>query len=959
MDAILVFDATNDLVLSKTNSQFAHKLIQYSKRNNLYPSCNTNTNTINSNQQCPAECSTSSSSSVASCASHRHRTRSQRRLVARQGSKRSLLRSAAAASAHSIELDQQHDSDKRYTDVLRLLLTPYVASLRLSHALSTENLAHEPTMSHKESDTQQQQQPNRLLDKFMSSISLSHADDCAPAPERASEPPPPPPRLEFMRRKFATIQMPIECLSACQIVFCEEDEFMFLHLHEFERVSAFKLRCMQRRVDMFARLSALFFGHALGAMRADASAQSLKQVYDMWLAHQFEPNVLLEASERLVVGSDIESACECALRRVLEHVRVLGSVGVGGAAATTDQSVLQQLVGEIAQQEPHSRALLFADTKLVACAGELVRPDELVLLELVLRTFNAHHNNHCHAEEQRVAPNESNNNNKLRAQLVVFLKRRQVYVPHTLRLIALTRGITLLLLAELPNAQFAAQLGRLTRLVGELAHRDALAHTPANLSLNQLAKINDSVCAVRSYFLAPSLGAHDASSASLQTTGDNNNNKRTLSSIVARFLRPKSSGSSTPARTLSMSSVASSTTSASTTTATTTTTTTSQPSEQPRNLYESLSGDARRKAQLLVSRLDELVKSNVHVYMRQTFNVHVDEHKREALFSCVLQALRSTLECFVLEPQAERLREGAREPPGAYLRATWTLMEVARLEARARLGDYLEYLAVKSACNLGAAGGLVHDMPALGAFVYVDRARNQLLRSELDARAPLSMHAILEADLSAALAQLGWSAADSSEASSSSAESCAKTRGEPDARSSSSLSSIASATSARSSDSRLADNDDDDDEEDDDCNRNNLCGSTQSLRQPLKRSERTRSQRLAEASSDLLAAGCCSEQLSRSTSGRGRSSYGSLAWTRGDEFEQTDKNSGNQTVDQNLVSAFTCFIYNKLAARGARQHTHTHNDGTYVYSYFLWFQRNQSVRSHKRLLMYIRAYIIC
>lgn len=979
MNAILVFDPTNDLLFVKSNRLFKKRVYKYSRSNGLLSPpaiCTTvphhhhatsSRKMANSKRHKigtpPTTSSDSSSFSTTSSNSSssinldnrkelnfkrfaklkRHR-RQQQPVDKRRA--RNSLATDIDCNASDDELDgskyksksaqvndsrRWEDTSKSFIDCLMLMLTPYVASLRLSTNLSSfqDKFKQEDAKTSKESSKtksmssastsntmqtndnhlleprQQKQEDSDLLAKFMSSINLNHecrnlessneydgTDICDDqnfasissgrdqqsrvAPEDSVS------KLEngdycedFAPRKFATSQVPIDCLKDCQIVYCELYDFIFIYMQELELVSSFKMRLLQKRIDIFARLSLLLLGPSLNSIRyhenPDQSnfsplpivnqAKILRIAYDVWLDHQFESHFLLEANERLILGKHIRNLTREALKKIsiqLRSAALLPTLTTSPATSFTslaDESGSTRSRGQsLAAQfhsnyssETHMHAILYSGDKLVSqfsCRNsQPLNADDLILILLLLKTFNLHYDNivsenhdddnnddgegedfisassfrvpdycyrsHYNADRntQKIKPlapssigsksvrttrsnrslggssqsnvtttnslpsvkqdHKSTKKSKLPTQFPIFLStggkfQERLRVPHMIRFIKLTQGVTLILISEISSISYLClQLHRVLRICHEFTSRSP------QIKLNQLSRINDCVAAIKTYFHNPSLefklraGSSSLGAATrpadlaeeVEGVGGEDDTHCTesgrvnaptrgvLGSILGKYLSKSKPnvGSQVIAK--------------------------QQQHQQSGyihqfkrienqfsrlSLFNSLSENERRQCCQLICRLDDLISSNLHTYMRQTFSLPVVEHKREALLTCVSSTLRDSIDTFILQPQIEKLNE----PWNLEQRQVLDLMDEIKLMARMELSDYLDYLAIKSTCNLTLGAPLTHDMLAIRSFIYVDRSRQEFLASPMrSSGGKSSRDSLLEGDFFSTLSR--------------------------------------------------------------------------------------------------------------------------------------------------------------------------------------------------------------
>lgn len=1124
MNAILVFDPANDLLFVKSDRLFRLKLLRYSRQMGLFTA-----SPSDNNQNNP-----SSSRQTSDIQTARHHQRPSPR------SKQLKCRCKCQCKIEkSNKLDKFHDLSKGYLDILMLLLTPYVASLRLSNNLSHwARRGNDEEAQMKDLDEKQARNEDKtqdLLGKFMSSINLNHEcqqsasilpdtdkadadddDDDDRQPFSVFEATTEEPRTSS--QPSVGVKMPLECLEDCQVVFCELNEFMFIYLQELSDVSSFKLRLMQKRIDLFARLSCLLFGQTLNSLARQQiqldedeqrehdddyddgdgddhhhhnhyhhnddhrnhyksikvnQAQILRQAYDCWFEQQFEADFLLEALERLIVGKQIELLVQETLRKISMRLRSLETIKLARNQSSSSWSF----------GETHQHALLFSGNKLVSRFSCLNSPtltsNDLMLLLILLRTFNKHHDNDLTAKHDTTAhldePNkkgycfyesnfatnrhtnqigssleataaptlharatttttvqwcqkgclfcaklrekrqqvEAQLGAKFPSQFPVFLSldskdNKNIRIPHMIRFVALVKGVTLILISEISATSYLAyHLGKVHRLLMEFSlslapladKQNARQHSSSNnklepLKLNQLAQVNDCVSAIKSYFLGQNFDEISTSA----TSGDNltvddspdqqqvESSRSLLSNLFGKYFSSKESA----------------------TTTTTTTTATNNESNQTRRptniLFHSLGARQRRMCRHLLRRLNEFASNNVQTYMKQTFNLRVDDHKREALLGSVSGVVRQSLSSFILESQLIKLNQVAwREFAGL-------LLDQVKLLAREQLSDYLDYLAVKATCNVTLGAPLTHDMSAIRSFIYVDRQRQQLVVSPLQ-RSPvrLTMAELTEGDFSRAIAhaqrrrrhQLNRSATLTTSAGDSGAVSEPSDEEDAYSSSSSSASPVGGTDHLSTFQSHSSSGDESDDDDDDDGDESSggpdkanqdtpatPANKPEHIRWPQKHStswllgtshdvlttNNTSSSSMATSSRKSVLNNSTSEfnlspggtgrrapagsslRRSNSSSRVGQAASSAAATSteqvgpthehhKDDEWlaRQThlSSSSAQHLVDENLTKGFTSFIYNRLAAGKTSLKT---SDGTYTLSYFLWFKRN-SVRS--------------
>lgn len=1075
MNAILVFDPSNDLLFVKSDKLFRAKLLKYARRQGLL---------------------TGRASSSPSSASDGERDRTQAPLAGGGGGPSQAPGRRAARRRCSCALDRHIDDDnKHYLEILMLLLTPYVASLRLAgaaacsgqqfaynRALRWQRAAGAPRHAQAAAGARAHEPPasatDDLLAKFMSSISLHHECDTplAGACHSDSEPVAPAGQDALpaapSRPNFCGAEMPIECLEDCQVVYCELYDFVFVYMQQLDSVSSFKMRLLQKRVDVFARLALLLFGPALACLRPRAAtaghrhlgapaarrhvdpAQILRQAYDCWFANQFEPEFLLEANERLIISNQIESVCQQTLKSILLSLRA------AAAAAGSHQPA----------PDTHQHALIFSSDKLISrysCLNSRpLQQEDLILVLVLLKTFNSHHGNELDDElddnpdeedGQSGAPSDNNNTcyyvsryaanrhtyeifgsssssgaskqahhksspssarqrwrsgckfcqdqteqrpktpgaNKLPSQFPVFLSTpgpfgERLRVPNMIRFVILARGVTLILIDEISSSYLSYQLSKAHKLLLEFGKTTAswanLSLAAANndarwsstsslprLRLGQLAKVNDCVSAIKSYFYGQNFesssgiggdgrGARGGASLAPAAQGDGfvwadakdqpqpqpqpqqqqqqqrrrqqqqrqqqhrhrqqSQSSWLLSDFVDKYFKGnrRLDGGASSAWSASAASSyahlsgwdnilehghrdrfadnepagdgaqAGGAYDAGTDDATDGHANEEDADAAGGRVFDSLDFSQRRLCRHLLRKLDELASSNVHTYMRQTFGLAGDERRREALLTSVCATVRDSLAAFVLEPQLVRLNDLA----GAYLRRASAQMDRARLVARHQLADYLEYLAVKAKCNARLGAPLTHDMPALRCFVYVDRRRQQLIRSPVVRTRALTWRELVEGDFGGALERLRRA---------NTTDSCTDS---DDAQG-----GVARASS--------------------DADESDMAPSAP------RPAPAPAGAWLMATSHDLVAARSSSSSL-------GTGSRQSVLAAGSSAASLTDAELAARPappVDHTLAKGLAAFAYNRLATGRA---SFTTNDGTYSLAYFIWFRRT-SVRS--------------
>lgn len=981
MNAILVFDPSNDLVFAKSNQPYRKAILRYSILNGIL--------------------------------------------------------------ADTFELRRgrnMNDTNKSYMDVLMLLLTPYVASLRLSSScLAQDELLKGSSGQRKSaraSSSRQQQQLNEsdLLSKFMSSININHecprAQQQSPQTEHGfvGQPEEHEPLCEeFAPRKFASVPMPVECLQDCQIVYCDLYDFIFIYMQELEQVSSFKMRLLQKRIDLFARLAMLLFGPALNAMRPQGlrhrasrdtdketganvdQSQILRQTYEVWLENQFEPQFLLEANESLILSAQIKNTCSATLQKISHQLRS------------------DQLNASHRFKETHMHALLYSHGKLVgkfSCKNsQPLNNNDLILILLLVNTYNLHHDgqlangnaehkqpeycypsnynankhtyeinsmassNHAHRidkcwpadddepqinerktkrrrkrkkdlEQEKGFDSGEQRNSKLSSQFLVFLstsgkRKDRLRVPHMIRFVSLSQGAILVLISEISTSYLCLQINRVLQIITEFSR------SPGRIKLSQLFRIIDCVCAIKNYFHGQSYDddhqtdsdQHDAAAKS--SAGNPSKSTSWFGQLIGRHLRgdaddpDQMDGSEAEV----------------------------EPERRRPSIYASLSEAEQVQCRQLVCRLEDLVSSNVHTYALQGFNRQVDEPKREALLTSVSVSLRESIDTFVLQPKLALLNE---QPVGDYLRSFSEQLDEVRLLARTELNDYLDFLAVKSTCNVRFGAPLTHDIPATRAFIYVDRDRQQLLVSPMEqSEVKMDQRALIEADFTAATSLP--EAADERLAEESSSSEADNHHHYNDQDGLSRCNPLMLRTSGEpSTPASEFDNDESGaDEAGSDSSHKSGFAERQLRNLPDKRRlipdgpdwsqppGLRKSSWLLATSGDLTAVGASSDMGSSATGGSSQwasdSQLGSSKPAehqfdskfinglnlerleeKGQALIEAQEQQQHHLVDENLMKAFTCFIYNRLANGLTR--SFSSNDGTYVYSYFLWFKRN-SVRS--------------
>lgn len=865
-----------------------------------------------------------------------------------------------------------------------LLLTPYVASLRLNN--STNSMDEQPSQQTHIPDesTSAGEQSDDLLSKFMKSININHEckSDTIQDSQHQQQKHQDRQRLEsdfvrfsstnhsssseFSARKIATLPMPIDCLKDCQIAYCELQQFIFIYMQELQQVSTFKMRLLQKRIDLFARISLSLFGPSLNSLRQFKTStttkaphvglepqhlviqvdqsQILRQVYDVWLANQYEPQFLLEANERLIVSKPIQQLCHDTLQKLSLHMR-------------------KSLANSSNFGETHVHALLYSDTKLIshfACRNsQPLNQDDLILLLLFLKSYlisqqdkksltstdTRSNPNYCYASNfqanKRTYEINSQSNSTLSQQqlerfdfppeILIYLStpgklKCRVRVPHMLRFATLASGVTLILISEISSSYLCFQMGRLLGLLQEFNKINFVG----GIKLSQLATVNDCVCAIKSYFYGQN---YDQVLSKKSYSGDDENveleSQQTpppvgLLNVISRYFRRVNSADGDVV------------------------------AQQENTVYHNLNDTERRLCRQLMSRLEELMSNNVHTYMRRTFNREVDERKREALLTSISATLRESLNTFVMQPQLNRLGQ----IHGNYAKNFANLIDECKLMAKKDLSDYLDYLSVKQTCNLTLGAPLTHDMPAVKSFIYVDRNRQQLLVAPMRRNlAQMDQGSLLEADFWNAMSRSTNCKVDREKCSSSSfdtssdEESQARDGGSEIDSDSSAVSSINPSSIYPTKPFNL--------KKRVDCKNTRLSTSKSTNNWSLGASGDilTKSEIASPSSSCSQSTGtgssACDLLMTRyQTTGsvmdhginydaKTQSNMDLSSETASMVNSMTEKHQQQQLVDENLMKGFTCFIYNRLANGKT---SFSSNDGTYVYSYFLWFKRN-SVRS--------------
>lgn len=1046
MNAILVFDPSNDLLFAKTNRLFSLKILKYAKLNGLIPNDYYKTSRSSKSHLCRPNqqnlCDWSSSDE-----------KEEQDVYGRADNRKNPTRKRPSNTKSNRPLSGGRsalleDTEKQYLEILMLLLTPYIASLRLNNSLPRDPPKKPNRRRRKLKDPTGSgrlliEEDSDMLDKFMSSVHTNHecTEDGSSSADSMEEPEH---REEFSsRRNISTVEMPIDCLKDCQIVYCQMFDFIFVYMQQLNCVSSFKMRLLQKRIDLFAKLAMLLFGPALNHLRISRSVKSgprspnetqqslvLRQLHETWLEHQFEPEFMLEACERLIVSKHIEQLCERALRRISLQLR--------------QQHQLRKY------QETHQHALLYSSTKLISkfsCRNsQPLDQGDLILILLMLKTFNKHHGNEftdsnsynnqdqenllsdqllaklkltdqiddndfcCYTSnfstnrntseinsssssdlmgailmgrrsslarrkkslkqqqhylqqkrkillqnEQLYSANmpTSVQNQKFSSQQLVFLSN-DIRTPHVIRFISLTKGITLILISELATSYLCLKFNKILKIINEFNSASAANNSKQLIKLNQLAEVNDSVCAIKSYFygenyqdvyldnkLAFQLDELDSSSIDDELKSSQ---QSTSTGIFSNLFKQK------PKRQPP---------------------TKSQEQEKaPESVYSKLGVLDQRQCCRLLCRLEDLVSSNIHTYMRQTFGLTSEEdlHKREALLTSVASTVRDSIETFIIKPQLTKFDGCEQETDhelvidqtglvrSNYKRQISELMDEVRLFVRKELSDYLDYLAVKANCNVTMGAPLTHDMKAIRSFIYVDRTNQKLILSPMKRNSSLILdkQALLEGDISLDYNSMreeisGDEDDDHDELTNSSSDI-----------------SVSSSTSAlHSEDPKLANGNEADLETDDQDDRP-ISGGLR--KKTLGRNSNSRW--LMGASADLLVdkrqtgnyhaslfnlsstkrtqagtkVSLLSSEICDSSSGLGTNTTPSSL---------TTSSSGQESlIDENLIQGFTCFAYNRLAQGKT---SYSGNDGTYVYSYFLCFKRNSSVRSSTNSLPLLHA----
>lgn len=953
MNAILVFDPSNDLIFSHSNTEFKSCVIKYAKLNRL----------MRQPRLAPF-------------------SRPARRRSEKHFSKESLRGESSSDEdqdgrpqslrVRSHELD---DDDKKFLEILMLLLTPYAASLRIElnqrRQTKAECAESDDDLDAGLGESRSDVRPNgRLLDKFMASINIEQAKGGTSTRDRA----PKDLRFENTKSKFSSTQIPIECLSSCQVVYCDIDDFLFIYLQHLESLSSFKMRLLQKRIDLFARLALLLCGPALNTLKASSTneseatqadlnqAQILRLVYQIWLEQQFELNFMLEAYEPLLLSRQVEEICHCSLRRLALFLRK--SAPQYGA-------------------EIHMHSLLLAGSKLVhrhSCQNSYnIAHDDLILIFLLAKAFDPGHSvtkvrnsglsswfdpaqkNHTGYKRSRKSSDSSHvtgGHNRswskrriqrvrkfqnLPSQFLIFLSATRAHndrdnpikVPHMIRFLPLANtnqdmesqgSLMLVLLSEIPTSCLAVQFHRSLRTV------HGFMKQPNSLTLNELSSINDCISTLKGYFFSdPNADMTDLNR--IEHSVRKSRSSWSISSLFNKY---------TPSRQSSRESVhrpESPETSGAL----------NCESEVESYLAETLgiranlaSDVEQRCSRQLICRMEDLAANNVHSYMRKTFNIPTDQHKREALLTSVAGSLRDAYDLFIIKPLLARLNEPIYE---SWRCRTNDQMDEATRLIRNELADCFDYLDVKSTCNLTLGAPLTHDMIALRSFIHLDRSRHSMLVAPMskDTNKDQSgerLTQILEGDIFSLFATTSDSAAPheversdidkieestSSNHSSPSPDDLSSRDGDSDTDSSDTVTrlrrsrrkvKIRSRAAVEPATGRL------------------FLATSEDILSP---NAITSASSVASEMSSALGTGKSSHRFTSRSDLKGSSSQSNI---EAEMFlDQNDKDL--RLVNENLVKTFTCFIYNRLA--NGKCGSFSTNDGTYIFSYFIWFEHN-SVR---------------
>lgn len=134
----------------------------------------------------------------------------------------------------------------------------------------------------------------------------------------------------------------------------------------------------------------------------------------------------------------------------------------------------------------------------------------------------------------------------------------------------------------------------------------------------------------------------------------------------------------------------------------------------------------RQKCESLFTKLDYLMSSIVHQYITQLVGLHCDNPKREALLASIRVSLRDALDIFVIRHQLSLI-----DPKQSNHNQTQSeQINQAKLNLTSVINNYLDYLAIRSQCNMNLGPPFTHDTHGLISFIYIDRSRNECIISE-------------------------------------------------------------------------------------------------------------------------------------------------------------------------------------------------------------------------------------
>lgn len=1030
MNAILLFDPTNDLIFSQSDLEFRARVTRYAKSNNLIARVSSfRASSYGSKAKSASNAQYYYNKSQELCPSTSDDEDNYADNIYNDGCQRARGSTASIRRASNSSFNDQirayeidGDNSKQFLDIIMLLLTPYVASLRIQssqqqrqhqkqqqqdqlrkqqHSRGSDaeksyddSGAETLTAGNTSSSPEQNHERNNLFYKFIDSINIEQ--------ERVER------HLEQSRTmtssesKFASIQIPVECLSSCQVVYSDIDNFMFVYLQELETVSSSKMRLLQKRIDTFARLALLLCGPALDCLRISPTniehfeqssncffsssqrmnqAKILRNLYQVWLDEQYDFPFLLQAHEPLLLSQQVEDICRSSLRHLAISLRSKST--------------------EINEPELHMHSLLFADNKLVerhSCKnGYPLMDDDLITILLLLKAHrrgsdaklaadrhssksvsdrksacvylsNYQTNrltNEISSRSRETGPDtslgidmkarkrKSINKRKVPIDLLlpdeflVFLSATKnfhsqvnpIRIPYMIRFVSLNNPpnkhsdpsdqesrLTLALLSEISTSYLGIQLHRSLKIIHQLARGP-----DRKLCLDELAKFNECIVAIRSFFQPNSTSTDQEQTTSADSKqGSLESPSRQFSSnwsISSLFKKNHPTETSNPGY---------------------------QPCESPRtnmNIPKSfrykelyMNEEEKRQGKRLVSLMEELAANNVLVYMRQTFNMIYDQNKRDALFSSITNNLRESFKTFVINKEMQRFSKTNTNMNRDI--SSWQEGSKFRLAIETFKGDLtdcIDYLEVKPQCNITMGPPITHDMPALLSFVYLDRSQNSMLTSpmkkaESKFEDPLfkNSHCNIGDTLVSETFNVGDKTRDSN-------------RSHPNTDLSSSSSSGSESSSGHHGDS----------ESDSD----GTLRVSKRLRQKLSHSSTIASLRRQDRSysergslfevidKKLLGSnGLISESSRASSETMGSSSQAINSESRSNRINlnrllemdvKETLNHSQNLLDDNLMKSFVYLIQDR-AAEG-RCYSSSDSDGTYVFSYFIWFEHD-SVR---------------